>query len=116
MKLAAAGIGQEFEFFNALAQFVEYGSTAFEQGPTIDRWLDTLRSPIEKAEADSMLNIGNGLRNRRLRDRKVGSRLSHAARSRDGEQDVQVRNLRRRPTRSDHCMRSSLNGYGMVKQ
>jgi len=49
-----------------------------------------MRSAIEKASADGMLKIGNGLRHGRLGKSKLRSGLGHAAKLHDVDQDLQV--------------------------
>jgi hypothetical protein len=49
-----------------------------------------LRAAIEQSDANGMLEIGNGLRDGRLCDPKMGRGFGHAPELRDGRQDMQV--------------------------
>jgi hypothetical protein len=48
-QFSSCGIGEEFEFSDALPKLVENGGAAFEQGTAVDRGLDSLRAGREGA-------------------------------------------------------------------
>jgi hypothetical protein len=56
----------------------------------VDRRHDALRASIKETDGERLLEVGNDLRNRGLRDAELGRRLGHAAASHDGEKDLQV--------------------------
>ena len=59
---SSIGIGQKFDLFHALPELVEHGDAALEQCAAVDRGLDPMRSPVEEAEPDSMLDVSTGMK------------------------------------------------------
>ena len=60
---AGSGVGEKFEIFDALAQFVEYGHSAIKQCAPVFGRLDTLTMAVEQAHAERLLQIRNRFRN-----------------------------------------------------
>src|SRR5262245_62996910 len=71
----------------------EHGRAAMDEGAAIGGRLDALRCAVEETHAERMLEVGDGLRDDRLRDGKPLRRLGHAPRLGDSEKDVQVAQL-----------------------
>ena len=64
-----------------------------DEGAAIGGRLDALRCAVEETHAERMLEVGDGLRDDRLRDGEPLRRLGHAPRLGDSEKDVQVAQL-----------------------
>jgi hypothetical protein len=92
-KLSGRWIGQELNLLHALPKVVEGGDAAVEQGTAVHRRLDSMRTAIEKTDADRMFQLPDRLRHYRLGDRKILRRLYHAARLHHGHQYMQVSQL-----------------------
>jgi hypothetical protein len=86
-------IVKELYIEGALLQFVKDSDAAIEQRSTIDRELDPMGISIEEPHIEYALQIGDGLRDHRLRRCEMPGRLCHAALSRQGNQDIEVAQL-----------------------
>ena len=52
-------IGQKFDVFDGLLQFIKGGRSAIEKRTAIDRGLDALRATFKKPYAQSVFQVGN---------------------------------------------------------
>src|SRR5262249_32215619 len=87
---AGCRISEKLDVLDALAQLVERGKPALEQGLAIGRRLDPLAAAIEQADAERTLQVSDRLRYDRVRDRQAFGGSRHAAGLNDGEQDIDV--------------------------
>src|SRR5215217_645853 len=78
---------------NALLQFVEHAQASPQQRAAVKSGLDTLGGAVEQANAEHMLEIGDGLGNHRPRDRETIRRLRHIPSLDDGQENMQVARL-----------------------
>ncbi|HVV63618.1 MAG TPA: hypothetical protein VHD14_17855 [Pseudolabrys sp.] len=83
-------VGEEIDFLYALAKIVEYSDAAVEQRTAVFRRLDPLRTAVEQAHAQGVLEVRDGSRNGRLRRVQLRCRLAHAAALDHGHQNMQV--------------------------
>src|SRR3954453_7004004 len=90
---AGSGVGEKFEIFDALAQFVEYGHSAIKQCAPVFGRLDTLTMAVEQAHAERLLQIRNRFRYVGLRRIQASRRLPHAAGLHNCHEGVQVLEL-----------------------
>src|SRR5690242_4750904 len=60
-------IGEVLDVLYALPQFIEYHSASFNKGMAVGRWLNASPGAINQAHAQRMLEVGDRLRDRRLR-------------------------------------------------
>src|SRR5438046_1215892 len=75
---------------NALPQFVEHCDASFDKRAAIRCRLYALSAPVEQAHAEGVFQVGDRLGNGGLRHVEGGSRLPHAARLNDGQQNIHV--------------------------
>ena len=83
-------IGQELDARHRLAQVIEHGHSAIEQGATVLGRLDALAAAIEQPHADRVFKVRDRSRNGGLRGIEDLRRLAHAAGLHDRHQDVEV--------------------------
>ena len=81
------------DLVHALLHIVEDRHCRLEQRPTIWGQFDTLREPVEKADPERSLELGNRVRYSRLGDREAGGGLRHAAALRHREKGVEIAEL-----------------------
>jgi hypothetical protein len=89
-QLPGGRIGEKSDILDALTQLVEHRDAALYKRPAIGGGLDPLPAPVEKTHPERMLEIGDGFRNRRLRDTQTANGLSHAAGIDDREENIEV--------------------------
>src|SRR5262245_57978887 len=92
-QLAGDWIGEKADFLDACPHVIEDGDAALEQRTAIERRLDALRAAVEQANAEEMFEIGDDLRDDRLRHRELLSGLAHASPLRDRHRDMEVLQL-----------------------
>jgi len=80
-----------------LLEFIKGIEPALEQCAAIDRGFDPALTSVEQADTESIFEIGNGLRYRRLRHGKLRGSLSHAAAARDCHQNIQIPKIEMAP-------------------
>jgi len=71
-------------------QLVDRSACASKKGVTVWGRNNALRTSVKKPRADSMLKVGNHLRDRRRRYTELGGRSTHAAGLDHGEEHKQV--------------------------
>src|SRR5712672_1619142 len=76
-----------------MAQFIEYGHAAIEQGPTVIGCFDPLAVALKQPYAKRMFQFRDRPRNGGLSDAEALRRLPHAAGLHHGHEDVQVLQL-----------------------
>src|SRR5262249_2028389 len=89
-KLAGGGIGEKLDILDALAELVEHGDAAPDDGVAVLRRLDAPRAALEQAHAERMLEVGGRPRDGRLRRAEALRRLGHAAGLDHGHQHAHV--------------------------
>src|SRR4051812_2848854 len=77
-QFSGRGIGEELKLFHALAQLVEYSDTALVQRAAINRWFNSVRAPVEKAQSHGVLDIGISFGNGRLRHSEISGGKARA--------------------------------------
>src|SRR5215470_9710207 len=83
-------VGEKSDIHYALFELIKRGIAALEQSTTIHRWFDASPSPIEEAHVQRVLQVGDHLRNGRLRNSELLSRLRHAAKLCDRKKYMQI--------------------------
>ena len=86
----AVGSARNSIFFTALAQVVEHGRSAIEQGATVLGRLDPLGGAIEQTHANVCSSSAIDLEMADCAVFRSAAALSHAASLHDGHQDVKV--------------------------
>jgi hypothetical protein len=91
-KLAARKVvvPEKHDVLHALAQVIEYGHPAIQQGAAVLGRLDPLAMAVEQAHAERMLQFSDRSRNVRLSGIEDLRRLPHAARLHHGHEHVEV--------------------------
>jgi hypothetical protein len=75
--LSGGGVRQEVDLANTLPELVEGGGTAARQRAPVERGFDPLRTAVEEANAESVLEIGDRLRDGGLRYGETVRRARH---------------------------------------
>ena len=86
----AVGSARNSMFFTRLAQVIEHGRSAIEQGATVLGRLDALRVAVEQTHANGPFQFRDRSGNGGLGRIEERGRLAHAAGLHDGHQDMEV--------------------------
>jgi hypothetical protein len=62
LQLADVWVGEELEFFDAVAQVIKGRNAPLDHGTPVARRLDPLRAAVEQPEPERMLKLGHRLR------------------------------------------------------
>jgi hypothetical protein len=89
-KLSGGWVRQELDLSHALSEFVECRFGVFVQRGPEHRKVDSPAAPIKQSRTKGMLQIGDHLRYRGLRDAELCGCFGHAAVLRDREEHTQV--------------------------
>src|SRR5262245_9862281 len=81
------------DLVHALLHIVKDRHCRLEQRPTILGRFDTVSEPVEKADPERSLKLGNRVRYSRLGDREAGGGLRHAAALRHRQKGVEIAEL-----------------------
>src|SRR4051812_11314853 len=83
-------VGEEIDSFDALTKIVENGYAAVQQRAAIFRRLDALRTAVEQAHAEGVLEVCDGPGNCRLGCVQLSCRHAHTAGLNHGHQYMQI--------------------------
>ena len=92
---------KEFEFLQALRQFVENGNTAPDERATVGSRFNAIAAAIEEAKTQFVFHFGDRPGNCRLRNRKFSRGFRHAAAHCHDKQDMQVAEFEAAPSQLD---------------
>jgi hypothetical protein len=84
------GSARKFNIPDALTEFIEGNLATIEEGLATERRRDATRTAVEKSYACGCFEIGDRLRDHRLRHAEMRGRLHHAGGLNDREQNVEI--------------------------
>src|SRR5262249_39369888 len=88
--LARAAAREKLNVAKTLAQLIEYHIATLQKRISRTRSLDTVRTSVEQADAKSILELSDGLRDRRLRHAYLLGGLRHASPFNDRSEDLEI--------------------------